>query len=41
MLLDMDTFFRRYLDLPPAPGAAAAPADLATGPSSIPRDVAE
>ena len=41
MLLDMDAFFRLYLDLPagePEPGATLV---HATGPSSIPRDVAE
>ncbi|MGH2616512.1 MAG: prolyl oligopeptidase family serine peptidase [Thermomicrobiales bacterium] len=41
MLLDMDGFFRLYLDLPAAPGGAAPAADFATGPASIPRDVAE
>jgi hypothetical protein len=40
MLLGMNTFFRLYLDLPPASGEAFA-ADFATGPASIPRDVAE
>lgn len=35
MLLDMDTFFRLCLDLPPASGEAIA-ADIATGPASIP-----
>jgi dipeptidyl aminopeptidase/acylaminoacyl peptidase len=40
MLLDIDAFLRQYLDLPPWPGADAAP-PLPTGPMSIPRDVAE
>lgn len=40
MLLGMNTFFRLYLDLPPASGEAFA-ADFATGPASIPRNVAE
>lgn len=41
MLLDMDAFFRLYLDLPPGAPEPGAMAAYATGPSSIPRDVAE
>jgi dipeptidyl aminopeptidase/acylaminoacyl peptidase len=40
MLKDMDDFFRLYLDLPPGPGEGGLPA-VATGPSTIPRDVAD
>jgi dipeptidyl aminopeptidase/acylaminoacyl peptidase len=40
MLLDIDAFLRQYLDLPPWPGADAAP-PVPTGPMTIPRDVAE
>jgi dipeptidyl aminopeptidase/acylaminoacyl peptidase len=41
MLLDMDEFFRLYLDLPSAGGEAVAAARFETGPATIPRDVAE
>lgn len=41
MLLDMDAFFRLYLDLPAGEVEAEAGQVFATGPSSIPRDVAE
>jgi dipeptidyl aminopeptidase/acylaminoacyl peptidase len=41
MLLDMDAFFRLYLDLPTGPSEAVAPTDFPTGPASIPRDVSE
>ena len=41
MLQDMDAFFRLYLDLPPGPAESASLAVFTTGPSTIPRDVAE
>ena len=41
MLMDMDDFFRLYLDLPPRPAEGAAAPPVATGPMTIPRDVAE
>ena len=41
MLRDMDAFFRLYLDLPPASVEDAATEEIATGPLSIPRDMAE
>jgi dipeptidyl aminopeptidase/acylaminoacyl peptidase len=41
MLLDMDGFFRLYLDLPDAPSEPGAAQVYATGPSTVPRDVAE
>lgn len=41
MLLDMDDFFRLYLDLPPASVPNGAPPPTAVGPSTVPRDVAE
>lgn len=41
MLLDMDAFFRLYLDLPIAAPEPGSTTSFATGPSSIPRDVAE
>ena len=41
MLLDMDDFFRTYLDLPARTGESANPAPMAVGPLTIPRDVAE
>ena len=40
MLLDMDDFFRLYLDLPAAQSASTF-APVATGPMTIPRDIAE
>ncbi len=40
MLLDMDDFFRLYLDLPPAT-ASTTFAPVSTGPTTIPRDIAE
>jgi dipeptidyl aminopeptidase/acylaminoacyl peptidase len=40
MLLDMDRFFRLYLDLSPAPNEDIT-TGLELGPASIPRDVAE
>ncbi len=40
MLLDMDDFFRLYLDLEPRKSEGGFPV-VTTGPSSIPRDVAE
>jgi hypothetical protein len=41
MLKDMDDFFRLYLDLPPGPSEGTSPPPVATGPLTIPRDVAE
>lgn len=41
MLLDMDDFFRLYLDLPPRGAEPGSSTVYATGPSSVPRDMAE
>ena len=41
MLLDMDAFFRLYLDLSPATPESRSAAAFLTGPSTISRDVAE
>jgi dipeptidyl aminopeptidase/acylaminoacyl peptidase len=41
MLLDMDDFFRLYLDLPPSPVKDTAGPTVAVGPTTIPRDMAE
>jgi len=41
MLLDMDAFFRLYLDLEPGSGDAGSFPVVTTGPASVPRDVAE
>jgi dipeptidyl aminopeptidase/acylaminoacyl peptidase len=41
MLLDMDGFFRLYLDLPPAATEPGTTMSYATGPGTVPRDMAE
>jgi dipeptidyl aminopeptidase/acylaminoacyl peptidase len=41
MLLDMDEFLRIYLDLPPKVAASGASVSMATGPGTVPRDMAE
>ncbi len=41
MLIDMDGFFRIYLDLPPAPSEPGSMMTYATGPGTVPRDMAE
>ena len=41
MLLDMDGFFRLYLDLPGGVSEPGSTMVYATGPSTVPRDVAE
>ncbi len=41
MLLDMDEFFRLYFDLPDGASEAGSGVVYATGPGTVPRDVAE
>lgn len=41
MLMDMDDFFRKYLDLPARKAEPTNPAPMSVGPLTIPRDVAE
>jgi len=41
MLLDMDAFFRLYMDLEPGAGEGGSLPVVTTGPASVPRDVAE